>query len=73
MQKQEKLQNLDEDQLEMATGGMDPAAAAALEHHISFPIGYRMPITSIRESPEREAADAKQWVSENPNKRRRIS
>ncbi len=64
----------DEEHLEGVTGGMDPIRAFALNHVITnFTLDERYPITRIPESPQREAADAQQWVSENPNKRRRIS
>jgi hypothetical protein len=101
MKKQEKLQNLDAEQLEVVTGGMDPIRAdlqnqaRQIEHFINnppagappsvvdhirhqyiieIPPDIRYPLTTIPESPRREAAAAQQWVSGgNPNKRRRTS
>lgn len=101
MKNQEKLQNLDEEQLEVVTGGMDPVGAglhdraAQIQHFINnpppgtdpailahvnhlyiteIPPDIRYPLTDIPESPQREAADAQQWVTGgNPNKRRRTS
>lgn len=74
MEKQEESQNLGEEQLEAVTGGMDPIRAFALDHVIkNFTLDERYPLTRIPESPQREAADAQQWVSENPGKRRRTS
>jgi hypothetical protein len=98
MKEQEKLQNLDEEQLETVTGGTNPGETALqtqrynqLEHlyNVSppgsnmrlnqldrivttIPLKIREPLHSISEQPKIEQAHQTGWVSENPNKRRRI-
>jgi hypothetical protein len=107
MEKQEKLQDLDAEQLEVVTGGMDDELTddlMAINHHehimqighiinnlppgmdptvrahvlhqyiTNYSASERYPLHPILESPQREAADAQQWVAGgNPNKRRRTS
>jgi hypothetical protein len=93
MQNQEQQQNLDEEQLEVITGGMD---APVHDHYTQLthlldtvhsavrpliidqyikhiPLDVREPLHPIPEEPKLEKAHQAGWISENPNKRRRMS
>jgi hypothetical protein len=92
MQNQEQQQNLNEEQLEVITGGTNSAVhkhymeltdllgtappqvrPVILDQYLKhIPLDVREPLHHIPEEPKLEKAAQTGWISENPNKRRRI-